>query len=225
MKDHWPVLIIAEHPILTFTVSPWHQRPSGRPGVKADHQSPQVVGFSDDRRGTPGQDQVTKWSNQIAGQSESCATSDNVLPAGLRTIGLVDPIWVTRPSVCPSLYPFLSTFLARHRPFIRPFVFPPSSRNLPFFLDEESQPGCNPCPLRGLILFSVHVLCDRIRSLLRSQTQTFQTISLNGISANVRISDFDIGFGCAGVTRETVPLSDFLMKSPNLERRGEVGTE
>lgn len=61
---------------------------------------------------------------RTAGKSESCTTSDTVLPAGLRRIGSTDPIWVTRPSVCPSLYPFLSAFLAHH---VRSFVhsFPP----------------------------------------------------------------------------------------------------
>lgn len=40
------------------------------------------------------------------------------------SVGSTDPIWVTRPSVCPSLYPFLSAFLAHH---VRSFVhsFPP----------------------------------------------------------------------------------------------------
>lgn len=64
----------------------------------------------------------TRLNDQAARKSESCTTSDTILAAGLRRIGSTDPIWVTRPSVCPSLYPFLSAFLAYHvRSFVRSF--------------------------------------------------------------------------------------------------------
>lgn len=71
----------------------------------------------------------TRLNDQAARKSESCTTSDTILAAGLRRIGSTDPIWVTRPSVCPSLYPFLSAFLAHHvRSFVR--SFPPFGSTL-----------------------------------------------------------------------------------------------
>lgn len=120
------------------------------------------------------------------GQSESCTTSDNVLAAGLRTIGLADPIWVTRPSVCPSLYPFLSAFFARHRPFIRPHVPATVSESTLLFPLAGEQP--QPLPFqRGDPVLRVSL--NPFRSP-KSQ-HALQTISFGDISANVRISDFD----------------------------------
>jgi len=87
----------------------------------------------------------TCLNDQTTRKSESCTTSNAILAAGLRRIGSTDPIWVTRPSVCPSLYPFLSTFFVHYvRSFVRSFppfgsIYPSSKKESQIWLLVEGE--------------------------------------------------------------------------------------
>lgn len=151
---------------------------------------------------------------QKVGKSESCTTSDTVLAAGLRRIGSADPIWVTRPSVCPSLYPFLSAFLTRHvRSFVR--SFPPlrlGRRRYPvpvFVILSKGSPACatTTSSSPGRIALP-HVQFDRVCPVefvrRRGRENATGSISLGGISASVRIDEFNHSSVARKITPRTL---------------------